>query len=239
MVVVGAGPSLEKNQKHLHRADIIVSTLRAAPLVKAAGYTPDLVVAAGFRGYFIPKNLPRSPYLIDLRTHPVVVDSIPGQLLIAQTDWDSSLDLPGPYICGASTSLAALDMAAVMGASRISLPGWDILDSPTGTPGKILHRSGLQRFQHRFPDIKIVNSFSRHKVRYSDKVRNAVRMAKIPVSWLSRLSSLSKNRHRWNPFWGPDYSLLKISGRRMDMLVKYQRAEEVRVAEIFRLKGYA
>ncbi|MBI4178149.1 DUF115 domain-containing protein [bacterium] len=235
IVVAAAGPSLQKDMDILHRADLVVAALRAAPLVQALGRTPDLVVAAGFRGYFVPQRLPRAPYLVDLRTHPDVFDAVPGRRFLAITDWDQPLGLDGPAVCGASSALAALDVAAHLGAARIFLAGWDVLGSRPGTPGRSPHVRGLNRFLKAHPHLRLSRWILDRDVRYERRIRSAVRAARRPAPWLSKLRHLDKRRRNWGPFWGPDYSRLNISSERMLELLKRQRIEESRTASTLRL----
>lgn len=240
IVVAAAGPSLVKSAATLKRADLVVAALRAAPILQSAGRTPDLVVAAGYRGYFAPPHLPRAPYLIDLRTHPAVADVLAGPLLLAHTDWDRSLGLPGPSVCAASSALAALDTAALMGASSISLVGWDVLSVAAGTPGRDTHRRGIGRFRSRFPNI-IIWRDARYRItnrRRIHRLRRTIQHAPRSVSWITRLHGLAHRPDLWKPFWGPDYGQLKLGRLRSKLQANLKREKDL-VTSILRSRGFA
>lgn len=239
VVVACPGPSFHNEIGEIHRADIIVSVLRAAPLVARVCRRPQIVVAAGFQGYFVPENLPRASYIVDLRTHPAVFDALPGNIFLAVTDWDADLGVPGPRLSGASTALAALYAAAYIGSSQIRLIGWDILKSRSGMPGKILHTDGLKRFREQFPHLAVDSLKGNRNTICEKQVFAAERRTDQSINWLGRLNHLAKRQLFWTPFWGPDYKPLfqKEAGGRK--LLGSQKREKIHVARILRGLGYA
>ena len=238
IAVACPGPSFEKGLADLKRADLIVSALRAAPLVKSAWMNPHIVVAAGFQGYFVPENLPSAIYVVDLRTHPAVVDKLPGRIFLAMTDWDAKLGVPIRWISGSSSALAALDVAGCLGASAISLVGWDILQSRDGTPGKNMHAAGLQKFLQRFPTVAQSGSRGPRRSKFARDISRTAQQAKPSVSWICRLDQLADHPDFWRPFWGPDYSSLGMEGNLFRKLLDSQWREKRRVAAAFRRLGY-
>lgn len=236
--VVAAGPTLTRSPGRIRRADVVVAVLRAAPILSAAGIRVDVVVAAGFRGASAPPNLPRSIYIVDLRTPPVVFDALPGPALLAPTGWDDALGVPHPRISGVTSALAALDVAALLGSARVDLVGWDVLSGPEGTPGSGLHQRGVTQFRERFPAVRIGRVPSTRGKDARNRIRPAI-STPGGILWLRGLDGLAQDARGWTPFWGPDYAGFGWRGDQFERLLRNQLLEKKRVARELAGRGFA
>jgi len=142
-------------------------------------------------------------------------------------------------ISGASSALAALDTAALIGADPIALFGWDILHSPPGTPGRDEHRDGVRRISKSGRRIDARGPARRKKTRQeaARKLRDLIQISRRPA-WLDRIKDLGRSPDKWEPFFGPDYRDIGIKGPLIRQFIRMQQNEKRRFQKLLARRGF-